>query len=115
LEEAKGTLLAYDNIALAEGPQPPKAYIQAIDQRAAHRRLPIGGDGPDQPKTPPGLGVPDPGEPMPPPRRGLLQPRPYPPPPPPGPGARSRPRRRRPGRRASRPPPPGARRRPPRP
>ena len=33
LEEAKGTLLAYDNIAVAEGPHPQKAYIQARDQR----------------------------------------------------------------------------------
>ena len=36
LEEAKGTLLAYDNIAVAEGPSPRKAYIQARDQQAAH-------------------------------------------------------------------------------
>ncbi len=41
LEEAKGTLLAYDNIAVAEGPNPAKAYIQAKDQQAAHRVLPI--------------------------------------------------------------------------
>ena len=34
LEEAKGTLLAYDNIALAEGPWPAKAYDQARDQQA---------------------------------------------------------------------------------
>ena len=33
LEEAKGTLLAYDNIAVAEGPHPQKAYIQARDSR----------------------------------------------------------------------------------
>ena len=33
LEEAKGTLLAYDNIAVAEGPHPQKAYIQARDQQ----------------------------------------------------------------------------------
>jgi len=45
LEEAKGTLLAYDNIAVAEGPNPSKAYIQARDQQAAHRRLPIPHDG----------------------------------------------------------------------
>ena len=31
LEEAKGTLLAYDNIAVAEGPWPRKAYVQARD------------------------------------------------------------------------------------
>lgn len=36
LEEAKGTLLAYDNIAISEGPQPGKAYIQARDQQAGH-------------------------------------------------------------------------------
>jgi hypothetical protein len=29
LEEAKGTLLAYDNIAMAEGPHPRKAYVRA--------------------------------------------------------------------------------------
>ena len=36
LEEAKGTLLAYDNIAVAEGPHPRKAYIQARDIQDAH-------------------------------------------------------------------------------
>jgi outer membrane protein TolC len=46
LEEAKGTLLAYDNIAVAEGPQPQKAYIQAHDQQAGHKVLPIHPDGP---------------------------------------------------------------------
>jgi outer membrane protein TolC len=45
LEEAKGTLLAYDNIAVAEGPNPAKAYIQARDQQTAHRQLPIPHDG----------------------------------------------------------------------
>jgi outer membrane protein TolC len=45
LEEAKGTLLAYDNIAVAEGPHPQKAYIQARDQMNAHRQLPIPPDG----------------------------------------------------------------------
>lgn len=45
LEEAKGTLLAYDNIAVAEGPQPRKAYIQALDQRAGHKRFGIPLDG----------------------------------------------------------------------
>jgi len=45
LEEAKGTLLAYDNIAVAEGPNPAKAYIQAKDQQAAHRRFPLPQDG----------------------------------------------------------------------
>jgi outer membrane protein TolC len=45
LEELKGTLLAYNNIAVAEGPWPAKAYIQAHDQRAAHRTYPVGDDG----------------------------------------------------------------------
>lgn len=49
LEEAKGTLLAYDNIAVAEGPHPRKAYIQARDQQAAHRQLRIRPDGPLDP------------------------------------------------------------------
>ncbi|MGO9811423.1 MAG: hypothetical protein ACLP53_11695, partial [Isosphaeraceae bacterium] len=46
LEEAKGTLLAYNNIAVAEGPQPRKAYAQARDIQDAHRKLPIAPDGP---------------------------------------------------------------------
>ncbi len=50
LEEAKGTLLAYDNIALNEGPHPRKAYIQARDQQAGHRRFPISQDGPYHPQ-----------------------------------------------------------------
>ncbi len=50
LEESKGTLLAYNNIAVNEGPQPRKAYIQAIDQRAAHQRLPVPLDGPQLPQ-----------------------------------------------------------------
>ncbi len=50
LEEAKGTLLAYDNIALAEGPWPAKAYVQARDQQAAHNQHPTGGSGPYQPR-----------------------------------------------------------------
>ncbi len=54
LEEAKGTLLAYDNIALAEGPWPAKAYTQARDQQAAHNQHPTGGNGPYQPR--PGTG-----------------------------------------------------------
>ena len=45
-EEAKGTLLAYNNIAVAEGPQPRKAYVQAKDIQNAHRKLPIPHDGP---------------------------------------------------------------------
>ena len=46
LEEAKGTLLAYNNIAVAEGPHPRKAYVQARDIQNAHRKLPIPPDGP---------------------------------------------------------------------
>jgi len=46
LEEAKGTLLAYNNIAVAEGPQPRKAYVQARDIQDAHRKLPIPPNGP---------------------------------------------------------------------
>ena len=46
LEEAKGTLLAYNNIAVAEGPHPRKAYVQARDIQDAHRKLPIPHDGP---------------------------------------------------------------------
>ncbi len=49
LEEAKGTLLAYDNIAVAEGPHPRKAYMQARDIQAAHRRASIAPDGPMNP------------------------------------------------------------------
>jgi outer membrane protein TolC len=77
LEEIKGTLLAYDNIALSEGPQPPKAYIQAIDQRAAHRRFPVPLDGPYKPEPPAGPVVPDAVTPAP--ARGYepLSPRPY--------------------------------------
>ena len=46
LEEAKGTLLAYNNIAVAEGPHPRKAYVQAKDIQDSHRKLPIPPDGP---------------------------------------------------------------------
>jgi outer membrane protein TolC len=46
LEEAKGTLLAYNNIAVAEGPHPRKAYAQARDIQDAHKRAPIPHDGP---------------------------------------------------------------------
>ena len=67
LEEAKGTLLAYDNIAVAEGPSPRKAYIQARDQQAAHRQLPIPHDGPYNPDIPAGPRVVDPVTPMAPP------------------------------------------------
>jgi outer membrane protein TolC len=51
LEEAKGTLLAYDNIGVAEGPHPRKAYIQALDQMAGHRRFPIPPDGDTHPNV----------------------------------------------------------------
>ncbi len=67
LEEAKGTLLAYDNIAVAEGPSPRKAYIQALDQQAAHRQFPIGMDGDVHPRPVTGPVNPDPVVPQPPP------------------------------------------------
>lgn len=46
LEEAKGTLLAYNNIAVAEGPSPRKAYVQAKDIQEGHKKFPIKPDGP---------------------------------------------------------------------
>ncbi len=67
LEEAKGTLLAYDNIAVAEGPQPRKAYIQARDIQNAHRQHHIPPDGPMMPEKPVGPAQPDPTIPNPPP------------------------------------------------
>ena len=60
LEEAKGTLLAYDNIAVAEGPHPSKAYIQARDQQNGHRTIPIPPDGPYHPNPINGPAVLDP-------------------------------------------------------
>jgi outer membrane protein TolC len=60
LEEAKGTLLAYDNIAVAEGPHPRKAYIQARDIQDAHKQFHILPDGPQTPKMPSGPLNPDP-------------------------------------------------------
>jgi outer membrane protein TolC len=60
LEEAKGTLLAYDNIAVNEGPSPRHAYIQARDQQAGHRQLPIPHDGPIAPEAGSGNYQPDP-------------------------------------------------------
>jgi outer membrane protein TolC len=60
LEEAKGTLLAYDNIAVAEGPHPRKAYVQARDIQAAHRQHPIPPDGNQIPPIPVGPLNPDP-------------------------------------------------------
>ena len=93
LEEAKGTLLAYDNIAVAEGPHPAKAYTQARDIQDAHRRFPIRPDGPEvpqrqvgplnpdpvDPQAPPGVEAPE-GPPLPGPS-GPLGPRPSPLPP----------------------------------
>src|SRR3954452_6671340 len=76
LEEAKGTLLAYDNIAVAEGPHPRKAYIQALDQQAGHRQLPIPPDGEYHPRPVTGPNVPDPVAPMAPPELGPEGPRP---------------------------------------
>ena len=67
LEEAKGTLLAYDNIAVAEGPHPAKAYVQARDQQVGHRVLPIPPDGDYHPRPLNGPGVSDPVPPMAPP------------------------------------------------
>lgn len=63
LEEAKGTLLAYNNIAVAEGPNPRKAYAQARDIQDAHKQLPIGQDGPMYPDRVSGPATPDPVEP----------------------------------------------------
>jgi outer membrane protein TolC len=60
LEEAKGTLLAYDNIGVAEGPHPRKAYIQARDIQNAHRQHHIPPDGPMIPAKPVGPANPDP-------------------------------------------------------
>ncbi len=50
LEEAKGTLLAYDNIAVAESASPRKAYIQARDQRAGHGQFHVPLDGSYRPQ-----------------------------------------------------------------
>jgi outer membrane protein TolC len=60
LEEAKGTLLAYNNIAVAEGPHPRKAYVQARDIQDSHRKLPIPHDGPMYNPPVGGPPVPDP-------------------------------------------------------
>src|SRR5208282_3107556 len=78
LEEAKGTLLAYDNIAVAEGPWPRKAYIQARDIQGAHRQLPIPPDGPQVPDRIVAPEVPDPTDPKPPPGVGVPAPQPLP-------------------------------------
>ncbi len=78
LEEAKGTLLAYDNIAVAEGPWPRKAYIQARDIQAAHRQLPIPPNGPQVPERTVAPEVPDPTDPKPPPGVDVPAPQPLP-------------------------------------
>lgn len=81
LEEAKGTLLAYDNIAVSEGPHPAKAYVQAKDQQQGHRVLPLPGDGFYKPTQGAGNVIPDPVSPMPPPNADpnpVRPPMPYP-------------------------------------
>lgn len=67
LEEAKGTLLAYNNIALAEGPYPRKAYMQARDQQTSHHQVPVPTDGTLYPPLRTGPRVPDPVQPVAPP------------------------------------------------
>ncbi|AMV39838.1 Outer membrane efflux protein [Planctomyces sp. SH-PL62] len=67
LEEAKGTLLAYNNIAVAEGPNPRKAYVQARDIQEGHKQIPIPPDGPMYPERVVGPATPDPVAPQPPP------------------------------------------------
>jgi hypothetical protein len=59
LEEAKGTLLAYNNIAVEEGPYPAKAYLQARDLMNSHGRISVGGSGPANPTTNVGNAMPD--------------------------------------------------------
>jgi outer membrane protein TolC len=76
LEEAKGTLLAYDNIAVAEGPHPRKAYIQARDIQNAHRQFHILPDGPQMPNPPVGPLNPDPIDEKAPPGVGEFEPQP---------------------------------------
>ena len=56
----RGRLLAYDNIAVAEGPHPRKAYIQARDIQDAHQQFHILPDGPQIPRPPVGPLNPDP-------------------------------------------------------
>jgi outer membrane protein TolC len=67
LEEAKGTLLAYNNIAVAEGPHPRKAYVQARDIQEGHKQLPIKPDGPMYQPGPSGPMTPNPVNPVTPP------------------------------------------------
>lgn len=76
LEEAKGTLLAYDNVAMAEGPWPARAYVQAHDERKAHGQHPVGANGNYIPRPAGGPTVPDPVNPMAPPN---YRPEPIPP------------------------------------
>jgi len=64
MEEAKGTLLAYNNVAVEEGPQPAKAYLQARDLMNAHGRIPMGGSGSANPTIPSGNSMPDPVQPV---------------------------------------------------
>jgi len=64
LEEAKGTLLAYNNVAVEEGPQPAKAYMQARDLMNQHGRIPANGSGPSNPSVPVGPSMPDPVQPV---------------------------------------------------
>jgi outer membrane protein TolC len=64
LEEAKGTLLAYNNVAVEEGPQPAKAYLQARDLMNQHGRIPSGGSGPSNPSLPVGPAMPDAAQPI---------------------------------------------------
>jgi len=59
LEEAKGTLLAYNNIAVEEGPYPAKAYLQARDLMNSHGRISTGGSGPANPTMNVGNPMPD--------------------------------------------------------
>jgi outer membrane protein TolC len=76
MEEAKGTLLAYDNIAVAEGPQPQRAYVQAQDQQRAHQRFPLPKDGNYHPEPINGPAMPDPMPPQAPPGSGSTSPLP---------------------------------------
>ena len=75
LEEAKGTLLAYDNIAVDEGPSPRKAYIQAQDQRAGHRQFHVPLDGSYKPAPINGPPTSDPVPPLAPPNASELNPK----------------------------------------
>jgi outer membrane protein TolC len=52
LEEAKGTLLAYDNIVVAERPHPRKAFIEPREVQAAEGEDRSPPDGPSTPEKP---------------------------------------------------------------